>query len=165
VPSLPRVAAGRLRQRLWVLALATLVLIGAGAWAAWASWRESGSPRQDELLLCWRFAALKNAREPAADQLLAAAPKGAEDTVTSEEAERLDAGAFLRRDLRVVNVRPDAAAHHFALVTKGAAAGDPLRVRSGDKVERTQRVMTNPDVVVEVRDGKIEGVRVQLGMD
>jgi hypothetical protein len=164
-------AAGRLRQRLWVLGLATAALVACAAWATWSAWsahRETGPVRPDDLILCWRFAALKNAHEPVADRLLAPPPTATEAPVTPEEAERLDADAFLRRDLRVVDVRPDdtaGGARRFVLVTKGAAAGEPLRVRSGDKIERTQRVMTNPEIVVEVRDGKLDGVRVQLGMD
>jgi hypothetical protein len=170
-PNVPPASAGRQRQRLGVLALATAVLVGAAAWVAWVAWdapREIGSAQRDDLLLCWRFAALKNAHEPAADKLLALPARATEDPVTPEQAELLDADAFLRRDLRVVDVRPDRSAKdagRFVLVTRGAAAGEALRVRSGDKVERTQRVMTNPEVVVEVRDGKIDGVRVQLGMD
>ena len=37
-----------------------------------------------------------------------------------------------------------------------------LQVRSGTKIDRIQRVVTNPKLVVEVRDGKIYGLRAQL---
>jgi len=38
-------------------------------------------------------------------------------------------------------------------------------VRDGDKVNRVQRVVSNPELVVEVRGGKIYGVRVQLATE
>jgi hypothetical protein len=168
--SLPRAAVGRLRQRLWVLWLATAALVGGGAWLAWSAWASPDrADRPDDLLTCWRFAALHNGKEPHAEGLLGPARKMSAEPVSPDEAEHIDADTFLRHgELRVVDVRPDGSApgrHRFVLATRGGATGEPLRVRSGEKVERTQRVMTNPDVVVEVRSGKIHGVRAELGTD
>jgi hypothetical protein len=65
----------------------------------------------------------------------------------------------------VVSVRPSRSANdagRFVLATKGGAAGEPLQVRSGTKVDRVQRVVTNPELIVEVRDGKIYAVRARI---
>jgi len=56
-------------------------------------------------------------------------------------------------------------AGRFNLETKGSATGELLHVRSGDKVDDFRRVTYSPDIVVEVRDGKIVGVRPQLNTD
>jgi hypothetical protein len=117
---------------------------------------------EEGLSLCRRFADLRNAHDAGADALLGPAVKAPADPISAEEAEGIDADTFLRLDnLHVVEVRRDVAGR-FLLVTKGAATGEPLRVRSGNEVNRRQRVMTNPALVVEVRDGKIHGVRAQL---
>jgi hypothetical protein len=120
---------------------------------------------EDPLLLCRRFADLRNAHDAGAEALLgpaAAVPKG---PVTPEEAERIDADTFLRRDhLRIVDVRREPAGR-FLLVMRGGAAGEPLDIRSEGKVNHSQRVMSNPALVVEVRDGKIHGVRAQLSLN
>lgn len=164
-PGIPRVLVHRLRRHpevLWVAAAALLVAVAA--WAAWPA-HERAPAGQEEVLLCWHFAALHNARDAGADKLLGPEIKAPQGEITPEEAVPIDADTFLRRDLMVLDVLPDpsaAAGHHFILVTKGAAAGQPLRIRSGDKVDRIQGVVTNPALVVEVRDGKIYGVRVQL---
>jgi hypothetical protein len=117
---------------------------------------------EDPLQLCRRFADLRNAHDAGAEALLGpavAVPKG---PVTPEEAELIDADTFLRRDnLRIVDVRREPAGR-FLLVMRGGAAGEPLDIRSGDRVNHSQRVMSNPALVVEVRDGKIHGLRAQL---
>jgi hypothetical protein len=108
-----------------------------------------------DLRLCQRFAALKNARDASADDLLGPALTVSPQPVTPEEAARLNADAFLRADLVVQDVRADDDAHRFILVMKGSATGEPLRIRSGDQVDRVQQMVTNPELIVEVREGKI----------
>jgi hypothetical protein len=123
----------------------------------------SGRNDDEGLPLCRRFADLRNAHDAGAEALLGPAVGVPADPVAPEQAERIDADTFLRRDnLRVVEVRREGSSGQYLLVMEGAAAGEPLQVRSGDKINRSQRVMTNPALVVEVRDGKIHGVRAQL---
>ncbi len=145
-------------------------LVGAGALAlcvlALAMFLRTGGlvagTEDDGLAQCRRFADLKNAHDAAAESLLGPAVSVPAGAVAADEAQRIDADTFLRRDtLRVVDVRRDAPGR-FLLVTQGSATGEPLSVRSGDAVSRSQRVMTNPALVVEVRDGKIHGLRAQL---
>jgi hypothetical protein len=171
-PELPRLTLDRLHRSPWALWVAFGVLLAAGAaWAVWATRpaHDSGPAALDEdLFLCQRFARMKEDRDPAADEMLAPAPAVSEDPVTPEEADRIDAATFLRADLSVRYVRADRSANdasRFVLVTKGAGAGPVLYVRSGGKVGRTQKVMTNPEVVVEVRDGKIYPIRARISLD
>jgi hypothetical protein len=162
-PTFAALARGRLRLRLGVLWLALAVLIAGGAYAAWSA-HEGRTDGHNDLVLCWRFAALKNAREPGAERLLAPAPTVPPEAVTPEEADRIDAGAFLREGLLVLDVRPvsrDQSTRPFLLVTKGSASSAPLRVRAGDKVDRIQRMVVNPNVLVEVRDGRIYPIRAE----
>jgi hypothetical protein len=121
-------------------------------------------PQSEELDLCRRFMALKNDRDPRADDLLGPAPIVPQEAISPEEAARIDADTFLRAELRVVDVQPSGSAEgpRFILVTKGSGVGAMLHVRSGDKVDRVQRVVQNTALLVEARDGKIYGVRTQL---
>jgi len=166
----PRPGSHRLRWRLGLLWLALVVIVGGAAWAVHERGRTQeeggGSPNagQENLILCWRFAALKNGRQAGADELLGPAAKAPAQPVTPEEAARINADAFLRADLLVLDVRPDDSArggHRFVLVTKGTATGEPLRVRSSEAVERTQQMVTNPELVIDVYDGRIHAVRAQ----
>jgi hypothetical protein len=152
--------ANRLRRRLGILWLALAVLVGGAAWAA----HERSLAGHDDLLLCWRFAALNNAHDPGADRLLGPALRAPQQAIDPEEADHINADTFLRGELLVVDVRPDDSDRdhrRFILVTKGVATGPPLRVRSGETVDRIQQMVTNPEVVVEVRDGKIHPLRAQ----
>jgi hypothetical protein len=108
--------------------------------------------------------ALKNDRDAAANDLLGPAPQAPQDAISPEVAEHIDADTFLRGEFRVVDVRPGGTAEgpRFILVMKGSGVGDLLHIRSGDKVDRVQRVVVDPALLVEVRDGKIHGVKTQL---
>ncbi len=79
---------------------------------------------------------------------------------------------FLRADLRILDVLPGepddkgrqrAAPGRFTLVTKGNASCAGLE-RPHGKGHRTAppSLMVNPDLVVEVRDGKIHGLRAEM---
>jgi hypothetical protein len=106
--------------------------------------------------------------------LLGSPPVPAGPAVSEAEAEVLQADSFLRADLKIVEVwpgEPDGTGRQkpapglYTLVTKGANVSPPLAVRVGDKVvPPSQRFMTNPDLVVEVRGGKIYAVRAELHM-
>jgi hypothetical protein len=120
--------------------------------------------------LVQEFARLKNAGDPAADLLLAPAPQVPEMPISQEEAGRLDAEFILRDRYQVAEVRPLKAASptpasRFVLVLKGSVASQRLQVQTPTGVDRVQRTMHNPDVIVEVRDGAIHGVRAKLHED
>jgi hypothetical protein len=112
---------------------------------------------------------LKNAGDPQADGLLLPAPAVPETAVASAEADRLDAEIMLRQPFHVREVCRDAAAPaaagRFVLVVDGSVASQRLAVQTPAGTETRQRTMWSPDLVVDVRDGKIHGVRPQLHED
>jgi len=166
-PGLAGVVANGLLRHPWVLWAAGALLVAVAAVSVLYSSVPAG--QGDGLLLCRRFARLKQAHDPGAGDLLGPARSAPPEPITPEEAERIDADTFLRRDdLQILSVRPATSAGdagRFILVTKGSATGELLHVRSGDKVDDFRRVTYSPDIVVEVRDGKIVGVRPQLNTD
>jgi hypothetical protein len=151
-----------LTRRSWVVWLVVAVVVAGAGGAAWVSYGRA----PDGQALCEQFAQLKNAGDPAAEDLLGPALAVPQDPIFPEQAEPINADALLRGPgLRVVKVRPDRSApdgHRFLLVTQGGSAGPVMHVRSGQTVDRVQKVVSNPELVVEVRDGKLYGVRVQL---
>jgi hypothetical protein len=162
--------------RLWALALLAAVLLAFGGWVVYQMWADQPAftgtktpalPREltEEELLCDRFARLHNAGDPAAAALLGRVPAVPGAPVTSEEVNRLQADYFLREPVDIRQVGPERGSRgRFVFVTKGNVAAPTLPERTPTGVERNQRTMSNPDVVVEVRDGKIYGVRAELHM-
>jgi len=146
----------------WVVALVLAGLVLAGCTA----YHETtvSEPVSAELDLCRRFMALKNAHDPAAYDLLGPAPKLPHEAISPDEAAHIDTDTFLRGELRLVEVRPDGSGEgsRFILLTKGSGVGNTLYIRSGDKVDRVQRVVTDAALLIEVRNGKIHGVKTQL---
>jgi hypothetical protein len=116
------------------------------------------------LSLCKEYAALKNAGDPSADQLLATLPAAPPEPISPEQADRFQADCFLYQDIRIlfVHLGPP---NQFVLVTKGNVSAPTLQVRTAKGVDRTQRTMVNPDLIVEVRDGRIHGVRAKMHGD
>jgi hypothetical protein len=115
--------------------------------------------------VCEAFMQLKNAKDAAADDLLGPLPPVPSDPVTEEEADRLDTDYVLHSPLYIIAVRPDTAASvgkpsRCVLVVKGTFSCRPLRVRGSES--HSQRHLVNPDLIVEVRDGKLYGVRAQV---
>jgi hypothetical protein len=110
--------------------------------------------------ICKDFIDLKNAGDPKANDLLASTPGPPQEPVTPEEADRLDAQFFLRQNFRVLDVRPQEGKkgqpQQFVLVVKGSFASEILPGRAG------QRVLVNPDIVVQVQNGQIHGVSARL---
>jgi hypothetical protein len=152
---------------LWEAAANLLVIgVAAGVYQLHSAWVEHGAE-----VLCREFAALKNANDPRADELLGPAPPLPEGQVTPQEAAVLDAEFVLRRPFRVLEVRPvmsggDASASghpRFKLVVKGGLASEMLHVEGDSRP--SQRVLHNPDILVEVREGKIHGVRAGIHED
>lgn len=148
----------------WWLVAVALVAVAA---AAFYLSQEEQTPESPELKLCRRFAALKNAGSPAADDLLGPAPAVPHEPVSPQEAERLDAEFALRRPFQVLDVRPalgrDAGeASRFVLVLHGWVSSEDFQVKTPNGVEAHNRHLMHPDVLVEVRDGRIYGVLARL---
>jgi hypothetical protein len=116
--------------------------------------------------LCVRFIEQKNAGDPAPAALLLPRPAWPEEAVAQEEADHLQADLFLREVPLIEGMRPEPGAGdaRFILMTQGNVAAPPLSVRTANNnVERSQRTMTNPEIIVEIRDGKVRALRAQLG--
>ena len=120
------------------------------------------TPLTPDERLCNQFLERKNAGDPAAADLLGPAPVVPATPISPEEADRLQTEFFLRQDLQVVGVGRDKAHGKPVLYTKGNVSAPTLNVRTGAGVETAQRTMANPDLVVEVRDGRIYGVAAHL---
>ena len=56
-------------------------------------------------------------------------------------------------------------AGRFLLTLDGTCYSEPVRVQTPTGVDRRQRMASNPDLLVEVRDGKIHGLQVRLNAD
>jgi len=119
---------------------------------------------QAEMQLCEKYKVLKNAGDSSADQLLAALPAMPAEPISQEEAERFQADCFLHQDIRILSVHL-ASSNQFVLVTKGNVSAPTLQIRTAKGVDRVQRTMVNPDLIVEVRDGKIHGIRAKMHGD
>jgi hypothetical protein len=125
------------------------------------------APSEEERL-CWEFARLKNAGDRQADRLLGPPPVVPDRAVSRPEADRLDAEFILRQPFRITKVRrlPErgaGGAPRLKLVGKGSVRSERFLVE-GD-AQPSQRMLFNPDLIVEVRDGKLYGVRAQLSDD
>ena len=104
-----------------------------------------------------QFMQAKNAGAPA-PELLGPPPAVPDGPVSPEEADRLDTEFSLRQDVHFSGVGRAAKPGELVLCAKGSVSAPELRVRTASGVETHQRVMFNPDVTVEVRDGRICGV-------
>jgi hypothetical protein len=137
-----------------------LGLLAAGLLAA------SGCASPSDLELCQRFAELKNAGSPEADQLLEPAVPIPEAALSASEADRLGANLLLHQPVKVLTVRqlpPKAVTPaRFVLELDGSMALDRMQVQTTDGSESQQRTYYNPDLIVEVRDGKIRGLKVTV---
>lgn len=125
---------------------------------------------EEEEKVCREFIRLKNAKDPAANDLLGPAAVIPDEPVSPEEAQRLQTEAFLRGDYEITDVwsRPATAGSPttpIILVTKGAFEGVRLKIKTPSGVDVVTRSMAHPDLIVEVRDGKIHGVRADLHSD
>jgi hypothetical protein len=116
--------------------------------------------------VCDSFMQKRDAGDPGADDLLAAAPGIPGGAVTESEAEAIQTDCFLRdSNLQVVEIRKTQVPNRYCFVTKGNVAAPRLEVRRNNDTSSEQRTMTNPDLFLEVRDGKICGVRATLHRD
>jgi hypothetical protein len=141
-------------------------LLAVGAFAVYHFTRAEAPPEPPsaELLLGRRFKELKNAKDEAANDLLGPAPVVPKEPITPEETERLEAEFFLRDNYRVVDVRQESPGR-VVLVLEGGVSSPRIATVTPKGVEVSSRVMTNPDVIVEVVDEKIRGVRARVQSD
>lgn len=108
--------------------------------------------------------------------LLAPDPRFDENTpVTQKEADAMHAGFFLHRCAKVIKVRsgePDSESgwlttpNRYTLAVQVTGVTPQLRIKSGEKVDFPSRLsIVDPDIVVEIRDGKIFALRAELHRD
>ncbi len=176
VPDLRLRSLGRPRTVAVFAVLAVFVLIGGSVLGTWAlrnirspavgspsaaspaggDW--SKAPITSEEWLCARFIQLKNNGDPTAAALLGPPTTAPDGSVAPEEADRLDTEYFLRQDIHFTGVGRAAKPGQLVLYAKGSVSAPELHVRTASGVESRQRVLFNPDITVEVRDGRIFGV-------
>ena len=122
----------------------------------------SQTPVTDEEHICARFVRLKNADDPAAFELLGPAPAVPDGPVTKAQADRMQTDFFLRQDVHFTGVGRDKRTGALVLYAKGNVSAPTMPVQTANGVESAQRTMSNPDLTVEVRDGRICGVSSDL---
>jgi hypothetical protein len=156
-----------------LIAVATVFLVGCPQTSDFPGWKPAG----DEDRVIDRFARLVNARDAKAADLLGEEPVFDERPVSEEVADARQTDFYLRsEELKVLAIRrgePDRegrmkeAAGRYTLVTRVQGSTPPLRVRNDKgEVESPSRLfMINPDLLVEVVDGKVRGVRPELHRD
>jgi len=110
------------------------------------------------------FVRLKNIGDDRAHELLAETPAKLKGPVSEEEAARLDAIYLLSKKLEILEVKPRPKSQ-YVLVVRGVFDTEPLQVQSTNGVQRWQRSLFDPDITVEIRDGKIHGVKVGVHSD
>jgi hypothetical protein len=121
-----------------------------------------------------RFFTHRKAGDKAALEFLGPAPDFDEEPVTEETAAARQTDFFLRSPLEFRDIwrgEPDGrggqrpSAHRYTLVTRGNVSSPPLNIRTDGGIRtRVQEHTSSPDLVVEVRDGKIYGLRAELHM-
>jgi hypothetical protein len=171
--TLPRPPGAFLKRWLILAAVGVLVVgLGLAATMKWEGWpfaATASRPKEESLID--RFARLHNDRDAAAVDLLGPPAVFDEELISEAEAERRVADFCLRSPLAFVEVlpgEPDGKAQRpvkdrFTLVTKGAVRTSSLRTRAETGgVFAGHYQLTNPDVVVEIRGGKIVGVKTVL---
>jgi hypothetical protein len=161
-----------------VLVPVALVTAAGVASLAWLAGHQG--PRQattEEESLVKLFARKVNNGDSDALQLLGPEAAFNDYPVSEEEAEAKYADYYLRRPrLIILEVRPgepgrdgkmQTTPNRYTLLTKTSGATPPLRVRDdkGEVDRPSQLSMTNPALVVEVKDGRVRGVRTELNTD
>jgi hypothetical protein len=168
-------AIGRLApprwRRYWPAALGLVVvgLLLTGAVVYYYD-EKPKEPSSAELKLLRRFMELKNAGDPAANDLLGPAPVVPAAAMSPEEADRLHAEFFLHGDFRVVSVQPETADVNgsdarFALAIKGGVTSPRIPQTKPGGTEIINRSLTDPDIIVRVEDNKIRAVSWRLHHD
>ncbi len=121
-----------------------------------------------------RFFTLQKAGDKKALELLGPAPVFDDEPVSEKTAAARQTDFCLRSDLQFRDIwrgEPDGnggqrqSARRYTIVTKGNVSSPPLNIRTSRGIQmQVQEHLSSPDVVVEVRDGKIYGLRTELHM-
>ena len=160
----------------WLIAGAALLLVAAGMMVLLTPKpRQGDSPDPDRAVIDGYLEALRGGADVSP---FLGPPAVFDDTpVSEEEAEEKYADYCLRhRKVKVAAVRAGeigptgkktTSPHRFTLVVKGEVTTPRLRVRNraGEIDPPLPLFITNPDVIVEVKAGKIHGVRTELSRD
>jgi hypothetical protein len=124
-------------------------------------WSDVKTTAEGRLLA--EFVERKNNGDPAAFALLGPAPDFSGPPVPKEEADRLQTDFYLRQNVQFTGVGRDKKTGALVLFGKGGAAAPTMQVITANGLEPSgQRVLINPDLTVEVRDGHIYGVAANL---
>jgi len=115
-----------------------------------------------EWLLCEQWKKLKNAGDSDTEYLIEPLTPTPNEPITEEQADNFDANFCLHHPkIRIESLRA-LSSNRFLFVAKGSISTPILLVRTGNKVDSVSRVLFHPDVVVEVRNGKIHPIRPQM---
>jgi hypothetical protein len=135
---------------------------------------EPWQPRTDEDRIIDRFVTLHKAGDKSALDLLGPAPVFDDEPVSETTAERRQTDFFLRSNLRFRDIwrgEPDgngsrrAVPGRYTIGTKGSVSSPKLNIRTKRGIDpRVQAHASSSDLVVEVREGKIYGLRFEIPM-
>jgi len=156
------------RRPLWLPVLALAALAAAGLAAVGLSGCGGGAAarlERDRAVVA-RFVELKGADDARAADLLNPAPPVPAEPMSQEEFDRFVLDSMLHSDLHFKRLRPQPAGApaagsrppRFVISTEGVFNSPRLQVRTGTEAKPQQRSLYNPDVVVEVVDGKLRCV-------
>jgi hypothetical protein len=172
-PAGPAKAARKVPRSPWEELHALLLQGGKGRQARKAP-RPVWKPSSEADRVVDRFVRLRQANSPDALLLLGLGKDLAVPgrVLTVAEAEALSAEFFLRSgSLRILDVcsgEPDGDGGQverpgrYTLITRGAASTPYYRVAADGSAKREQSHISNPDIIVEVRGGKVFALRGQL---
>ncbi len=126
--------------------------------------RPSWEPVSAEDRICDQFMKLRAVGDPAADELLGRVPAVPEQPfATEDELERMQVDFYLRDpNTRILSIRrepPLDDTPHYRFTTEGNVAPPRLPIQKRNEVERWGRAMFNVTAIVEVRDGKLFGIK------
>lgn len=166
------VARKPIRLGIWLVLSGALLAVGAGV-VAWQA-RQSES---DERVIA-RFTRWRNEGDQRALELLGPAPVFDDVPVSEKVAEARQTDHLLRaREMTITAIRrgePDRStgkikpsAGRYTLVTRMQGSAPPIRVRNdrGEVEPPASLFIMHPDLVVEVIDGKIHGLRNTIHID
>ncbi|MFO0878815.1 MAG: hypothetical protein U0840_15845 [Gemmataceae bacterium] len=166
----------------WVLLPGLLALLLVGVWLLWKSASLPGisTPPPNETAndsLIAEFHRRVNQDDAQARELLTPPPVFDEEPVSEAEADHRQAGFFLHDPaLRIESIQQGAygqdgkrtgQGERYTFVTRIQGSTPPLRIRdaSGKVGSPARLLMVNPDIVVEIHDGKIRPIRPDLHRD
>ena len=121
-------------------------------------------PVTEDDFVCDRFMKLRAAADPAATDLLGRVPIVPEQPFATEaELERMETDFYLRDPktrIRSIGRGPSIDGKpRYIFTTTGNLTTPRLPIQRPNEVERPYRIMVNVNAIVEVRDGKLFGIK------